>query len=1541
MKTTMSKVIPLAILWPLLLCCLSFTSAETNWEVQRYDGWYNNLAHHSRGTVDVPFVRLLPANYADGVLEAVQEPELPNPRNISNVAMQGMSGIPCDRNRTVLFVYFGFHVIDEILEATGSGCPAEFLNIQIPCGDIVFDPNCTGDVQLPFQRGRWTTSSGQSPNNPRLQVNHVTTWIDGSSIYGSSHSWSDALRTFSDGLLDTSSGGLLPRPSTGLIRLWKMADPVAKKAGLQGLYDFGNARANESPFLQAESIVWLRYHNYLARWFKDKNPNYSDEELFQRARKQVIAIFQNIVFYEWLPAFIGQNGSKYDGYKKQVDPGISPEFQSAAIRIINSLVPPGVYMRNKDCQFQSFSSNVGEMPALRVCNNFWNREILHFEKPQKVNELIMGMASQIAEREDNIVVSDLRDFMYGPLRFTRSDLVALDIQRGRDSGLPSYNQARRIFDLQPVTNWSSINPQLHSEKPQLFDELAAMYNNDISKLELLVGIFLESNGVSDRLFPKLIKEQFERIRDGDRFWFENTKNGMFTAGELQEIKKTTYADVLGAIGITSFQNDVFFWKDGDPCAQPRQLTESDLEPCVKVSTTYYFDGSGAGFGILVVALCCFPLAALLLAFMVAGIRKKEKKKLQKKKPSMKKSPNSAVTIKVFEWQGPKVSNRPISINFEASKCIKVTDSKGALIRFINLCNGSSADIIQSTNNGEKTLLLKVPKEYDLVLMFTGEEDRANFVEELTAHLQTHGVTPLIHEVKERTLLKEAVTKQQRIKILDTFFRRVFAEVLEIDGSDAGDFDIESSKKAKESLKCELTTTEFADALGLKENSMFVEQMFALADKDGNGYLSFREFLDIFVILMKGTPEEKSKLMFAMYDVDGSGSMSKEEFSQLLRSFIEISNNSLPKGEIENVMESMFKDAGFEDKEEIMWEDFHCLFRDHYQEMELSQPALKGPEGKKHDKANRASFVIKKKNEGSKGTENQQETSPAETLSPDHFVLDLRKRFGKKSSQAMGKVFAEPKREKYTKNKFYQKYHEYRQYIQNHQRQIFCVIIFFGITAGVFVERAYYYAVLREHSGVPQTTRVGLIIARGSAAAVSFMYSYILLTMCRNLITILRETFLNHYIPFDSAVDFHRWVAMAAAFFSVLHSAAHAVNIYTFSANPLSVLACLFPEALYDDGSEIPLKFYWWFFQNITGMTGVLLLFFFSILHVFALHYFRRISFRAFWVSHHLYIAIYVLILLHGSAALLQPQRFHVYFIIPTLFFVGDKFVSYSRKKIEIPVVKAELLPSGVTNLEFKRPRDFEYKSGQWVRIASLALGTNEYHPFTLTSAPHEDTLSLHIRAVGPWTIRLRETYSPENISLLGRYPKIYLDGPFGEGHQEWNKFEVSVLVGGGIGVTPFASILKDLVFKSTTNSKILCKKIYFIWVTRTQKQFEWLEDIIREVEEADRNSLVTVHIYITQLAEKFDLRTTMLYICERHFQKVSNRSLFTGLRSITHFGRPQFVPFFHSLMEVHPDVMKIGVFSCGPPGMTTNVEKACKDMNKRHKIQFNHHYENF
>uniref|UniRef100_A0A4W6D008 NAD(P)H oxidase (H2O2-forming) n=1 Tax=Lates calcarifer TaxID=8187 RepID=A0A4W6D008_LATCA len=1453
-----------------VLSLISYSRCEITWEVPRFDGWYNSLGYPRRGAVGSHLMRLVPAHYWDGVYQPVQQPLLPNPRRLSSLLTQGPSGLPSTRNLTVLSLFFGYHVAFEIFDSRTPGCPPEFMNIPVPKGDPVFDPTATGEVLLPFQRGPWDKESGQSPSNPRTQVNLVTAWIDGSSIYGPSTSWADSLRSFSRGLMTSGSEWNMPKEGGGRNLMWSAADPSTGERGPDGLYELGNAWANENMFTAAEGIIWFRYHNYVASKLHEEHPGWSDEKLFQNARKTVVATFQSIALYEWLPGFLKDKKlPPYPGYQKFIDPGISPEFQAAAVRFGITMAPPGVYMRNRTCHFRKITNVDGSSsPAMRLCNSFWKRQRLNVKTSQDVDDLLMGMASQIAEREDNIVVEDLRDYMYGPLRFTRTDLVAITIQRGRDFGLRSYTEVRKALDLPPVKTFEDINPELNNINPQLLHDVAELYNRDVSKLELFPGGLLESLDGPGPVFSAIILDQFERIRNGDRFWFENKQNGLFTDEEIQTIRNMTFHDILVAVTsaeANDIQTNVFFWRDGDPCPQPAQLNASVLYPCTNATKLNYFDGYKAGFGIFIIVLFLFPVVSFLVACMVAYLRKYRYRKFQRRRKAGAKTEEPAVGITAHEWQGHKKPLNPVSVEVDEKSRLQIFDR--------------SAYIHLSNDHHRKALLLKVPKEYDLVLFFDDESKRTAFVKHLHPAVTDVGQEIRVREMREKELLKEALTKEQRAQIVETFIRHAFSKVLEIEKCDAGDMSGVSREKAREVLQCELTASEFADALGLKPDSLFVDSMFTLADKDGNGYLSFQEFLDVMVIFMKGSPEEKSKLMFSMNDIGGTGFLSKEEFARMLRSFIEISNGALSKSQAEEGIKAMMEAAGFNDKEKISWEDFHYLLRDHEKELQFAQLNVK----------------------------------------VDLNIFRL--------STSTPKVYVKPKREQYIRNPVQQKIQHFKRFIENYRRHIVCFIIVYGISAGVALERCYYYGLQAESTGIPETSVVGIIVSRGSAAAISFLFPYMLLTVCRNLITLCRETFLNRYIPFDAAIDFHRFMAMTAIILAVVHSLGHVVNIYIFSISDLSILSCLFPKVLSNNGSEIPLKWSWWFFQTVPGMTGVLLLFVFSFMYVFASHYFRRISFRAFWITHYLYVVVYTLTVIHGSFALLQEPRFFIYLIPPALLFLLDKLISLSRKKVEIPVVRAELLPSGVTHLEFKRPQGFVYRSGQWVRIACLMLGTDEYHPFTLTSAPHEETLSLHIRAVG--------------LFELGAYPKLYLDGPFGEGHQEWIDFEVSVLVGGGIGVTPFASILKDLVFKSSIKSKIQCKKVYFIWVTRTQRQFEWVSDIIREVEEMDTHELVSVHTYITQVAEKFDLRTTMLYVCERHFQKVWNRSLFTGLRSVTHFGRPPFVSFFSSLQEVHPEVGKIGVFSCGPPGLTKNVEKACQQMNKRDQAHFMHHYENF
>ncbi|KAK1339018.1 hypothetical protein QTO34_019687 [Cnephaeus nilssonii] len=1674
----------LALAWTLLVGPWIPTGAQNpiSWEVQRFDGWYNNLIEHRWGSKGYRLQRLVPATYADGVYQPLGEPYLPNPRAVSNTATRGPAGQASLQNRTVLGVFFGYHVLSDLVSIERPGCPAEFLNIRVPPGDPVFDPDQRGDVVLPFQRSRWDPKTGQSPSNPRdlvrlgrwragagsqaggapgsgsgrscgeriphphsptdtrlalvlprppprsptplltCQTNEVTGWLDGSAIYGSSHSWSDALRSFSGGQLASGSDPAFPRAAQEPLLMWSAPDPATGQRGPRGLYAFGAERGNREPFLQALGLLWFRYHNLCAQRLARQHPRWGDEELFQHARKRVIATYQNIALYEWLPSFLQTTPPEYTGYRPFLDPSISPEFLAASEQFLSTMVPPGVYMRNASCHFQRvIHRNSSVSRALRVCNSYWSREHPNLQRAEDVDALLLGMASQIAEQEDHVVVEDVRDFWPGPLKYSRTDYLASSLQRGRDLGLPSYTKAREALGLPPITRWQDINPALSQSHGTVLEATAALYNQHLSLLELLPGGLLESHGNPGPLFSTIVLDQFVRLRDGDRYWFENTRNGLFSEEEIAEIRNTSLWDVLVAVtnvDPSALQPNVFFWHVGDPCPQPGQLSTEGLPACVPPVMRDYFKGSGFGFGITIGTLCCFPLVSLLVAWIVARLRRRNFKKLQGQDCKSIKSEKFVEGVEALEWQGRKEPCRPVLVHLQPGQ-VRVLDCRLSVLRIIQLRPLQKVNLILSNNHGRRTLLLKIPKEYDLVLLFNLEEERQALVENLRVALKESGLSFQEWEMREQELMRAAVTREQRSHLLETFSGTFSPRsVLDIDQADAGTLPLDSSQKVQEALTCELSRVEFAESLGLKPQDMFVESMFSLADKDGNGYLSFREFLDILVVFMKGSPEEKSRLMFRMYDFDENGLISKDEFIRMLRSFIEISNNCLSKAQLAEVVESMFRESGFQDKEELTWEDFHFMLRDHDSELRFTQLCVKGVEVPEviKDLCRRASYISQDKlcpsprvsaavpAVMSRWSGHRRDCrAPGHRSSPGGSteVWQELRLGGERGCTRAGSLpesqdllsprvtlfqpllVTEAHRQKFQRSRRHQTVQQFKRFIENYRRHIGCVAVFYTVAAGLFLERAYYYAFASPPSGIAQTTFVGIILSRGTAASISFMFSYILLTMCRNLITFLRETFLNRYVPFDAAVDFHRLIASTAIVLTgrawvpgilswpphlpppdtlltpqnectecailqrlFLHSAGHVVNVYLFSISPLSILSCLFPGLFHDDGSSSP--------RSITGGSsrpcqnpcsfcrphGVIMLLVLAIMYVFASHHFRRRSFRGFWLTHHLYILLYILLIIHGSFALIQLPRFHIFFLVPALIYGGDKLVSLSRKKVEISVVKAELLPSGVTHLQFQRPQGFEYKSGQWVRIACLALGTTEYHPFTLTSAPHEDTLSLHIRAAGPWTTRLREIYSPLTNSSA-RYPKLYLDGPFGEGHQEWHKFEVSVLVGGGIGVTPFASILKDLVFKSSVSYQVFCKKIYFIWVTRTQRQFEWLADIIREVEENDHQDLVSVHIYITQLAEKFDLRTTMLYICERHFQKVLNRSLFTGLRSVTHFGRPPFEAFFNSLQEVHPQVRKIGVFSCGPPGMTKNVEKACQLINRQDRTHFSHHYENF
>lgn len=188
--------------------------------------------------------------------------------------------------------------------------------------------------------------------------------------------------------------------------------------------------------------------------------------------------------------------------------------------------------------------------------------------------------------------------------------------RGRDNGLADYNTIRQYFNLPRISNWSQINPQLYERSPKLFETLSRLYSNNLDNIDVYVGGMVESESNMGRpgpLFRAVIKEQFMRIRDSDRFWFENRNNGMFSPEEIEEIRKIKLWDIIvnvTNVPVDAIQRDVFLFRSGDPCPQPRQMSSKVLESCLILAGWNYFHGSELPYIMVILLLVFIPMGII-------------------------------------------------------------------------------------------------------------------------------------------------------------------------------------------------------------------------------------------------------------------------------------------------------------------------------------------------------------------------------------------------------------------------------------------------------------------------------------------------------------------------------------------------------------------------------------------------------------------------------------------------------------------------------------------------------------------------------------------------------------------------------------------------------------------------------------------------------------------------------------------------------------------------------------------------------------------
>lgn len=171
-----------------------------------------------------------------------------------------------------------------------------------------------------------------------------------------------------------------------------------------------------------------------------------------------------------------------------------------------------------------------------------------------------------------------------------------------------------------------INPKMHRKSPHAFEKLAKLYDYNLDNVDVYVGGMVESEVETGRpgpLFRAIIKEQFLRIRNADRFWFENIHNGIFTADEIKEIRKIKFWDIIvNATNVrpNAIQKDLFLFKPNDPCPQPRQMTSKNLENCIILAGWNYFHGSELPYIMVILSLIFIPMGTNIYR-IINSIRK--------------------------------------------------------------------------------------------------------------------------------------------------------------------------------------------------------------------------------------------------------------------------------------------------------------------------------------------------------------------------------------------------------------------------------------------------------------------------------------------------------------------------------------------------------------------------------------------------------------------------------------------------------------------------------------------------------------------------------------------------------------------------------------------------------------------------------------------------------------------------------------------------------------------------------------------------------
>ncbi|EOD47017.1 FAD-binding 8 [Neofusicoccum parvum] len=522
------------------------------------------------------------------------------------------------------------------------------------------------------------------------------------------------------------------------------------------------------------------------------------------------------------------------------------------------------------------------------------------------------------------------------------------------------------------------------------------------------------------------------------------------------------------------------------------------------------------------------------------------------------------------------------------------------------------------------------------------------------------------------------------------------------------------------------------------------------------------------------------------------------------------------------------------------------------------------------------------------------------------------------------------------------------------RKLFFYFLFHGLHIGLFAF-GWYKQASDQRLAALNGLKFSVWISRGAGLVLSFDVLFILLPMCRTLLRIVRPKI--RWLPLDESQWFHRQVAYAMLFWTCWHVLAHYVNFFNVEKTQVR--------------PELAVQIH---YAQAGGITGHIMLLCMLLIYSTAHHRIRQQSFETFWYTHHLFIPFLLGMYTHATGCFVRDT------VPPFSPFAGANFwnhcIGYQgwrwelwgggiylferlyrevRARRDTQVVKVVRHPYDAVEIQFTKP-SMKYKPGQWLFLNCPSVSGYQWHPFTITSCPYDPYISVHVRQVGDFTRALADALGAgpaqsklyDDMDPMGMYeialqhgqemPQIRIDGPYGAPAEDVFDNEIAVLIGTGIGVTPWAAILKNIWhMRLSPNPPKRLRRVEFIWVCKDTSSFEWFQALLSSLEAQSMGSadpdgnedFLRIHTYLTQ---KVDADTANNIVLN---SVGTDKDPLTELKSRTNFGRPDFPKLLTGMRDgimtrtymgglessLRTDV---GVYFCGPSVAARDIKRACK-----------------